>query len=112
MKEIVGVQINGELVKMGYSSMMAPTTLRETNRVFKMMRLVTREPEHEGDIFFFEFRCSKNGKEEWILLPEFGFINLDGPEELQEVYEKIQHLAQTTWDEFVDMLFLGYYWVD
>lgn len=111
MREIVGVQINGELIKMGYSSMMAPTSLRETNRVFKMMRLETREVEHEGDIFFFEYRCS-NGKEEWCLLPEFCFINLDGPAELQNVYEKIPHLGQISWDEFIELVFRAYYWTD
>ena len=104
MKETVLFEINGELVVIGYSSMMAPTAIREKNRVFKMLRLNSKIENLEYDVFFFE--CVNS---EWILLPEFGFINLDGPEELMERYRKLPHLKRTTWDEFVELVVGAYY---
>lgn len=109
MREVISFEVNGSPVVIGYSCMMAPTAFRETNRVFRMLRL-NADLGEEGSIFFFEFRCSKNGKEEWVLLPEFCFINHDGPTELIEVYEKIPHMGQTTWDEFIELVFRAYYW--
>ena len=106
MKEKVHIIINGSPILIGYASMMAPTAMREKNRIFKMLRLRSKIEEEEGDIFFFEYKNS-----DWFLLPEFGFINLDGPEELHEVYEQISHIGATTWDEFVEKVFRAYYWV-
>lgn len=83
----------------GYTSMMAPTASREANRVFKMLRLVPKDTTLEGDIFFFEF-----DKDEWVLLHEFGFINLEDPIELIELYSDIPHKKRISFDAFIDEL--------
>ncbi|MFA7272531.1 MAG: hypothetical protein WC044_01605 [Crocinitomicaceae bacterium] len=99
MKDKIIRPINGKDYLIGYTSMMAPTAHRETNRVFKMLRLVPKDSNLEGDIFFFEF-----DNDEWILLPDFGFVNLQDPHELIKLYSDISHKKRITFDAFINEL--------
>lgn len=99
MKEKIFRKIKGKDHFIGNTSMMAPTSNRESNRIFKMLRLVPNDSNLEGDIFFFEF-----DREEWVLLHEFGFINPLDPQGLLKIYNDIQYFKRITFEEFIDKL--------
>lgn len=109
MKEPVKVEMNGKSTLIGWSSMKYPSSSREVNRIFKMLRLNPRNLLMEGDVFFFEYRMSKSGIEEWVLLTEMCYLSLDS-EELMKAYECIPNQGQTTFDELVELIFHSYYW--
>ena len=109
MKEIVSIEINGKSVVIGYSSMMAPTSVNAQNNIFKMLQLHSLEPDQSGDIFFFEYRFH-DGKNQWVLLSDNGFINLEGPEKLIDLYMGMTESQNVTFEEFVEKVFRVYYW--
>lgn len=106
MKEKVTIQINGKEVLIGQTQMMATTSV---SRVFKMLQLHSLLPNQAGDVFFFEFKFH-NGRNQWVLLPEHGYINLEGPEELIDFYTCETEAQNITFDDFVEKVFRAYYW--
>ncbi len=98
MREIVEVQTSRGLKKIGHSSMMAPTRVKEKGKVFKMLRL-TSSQEQEGDIHFFE----KKG-DAWILVPEYSFVNLNENENLLELYQSLPRSQNIDFYIFIEFI--------
>lgn len=114
MREEVTIEINGEKVLIGYSSMYIPTNKREQEQdvVFKSLRLEPLEKDQEGDIFYFQNKKKfKYGKWEsdWYLIPEYGFISLESP--LIDFYMNASFGRDTTFDNFVECIFRQHYWI-
>lgn len=113
MKELVSVEINGEAIIIGYSSMFIPTNKREqeNNIVFKSLRLIPIKKDEEGDVFFFQSkrRFRKGGwKTDWFLIPEYGFMNVQSS--LLDFYAKNYYGKDTTFDDFVEAIWREHYW--
>jgi hypothetical protein len=97
MKEIIKVKTNGGLKTIGYTTMMAPTSLKEEGKVFKMLRLLSTG-EEEGDIHVFE--CIRN---EWYLRPDKSLINLNN-NELVNLYQFLPRTLPIEFETFIDLI--------
>lgn len=98
MKEKIEVKLNGASVTIGYASMMAPSNTREIGKVFKMLRLLSSE-ENEGDVHFFERKGDA-----WILVPEYSFVNLNGNENLLELYQNLPRRQNIDFYIFIELI--------
>ncbi len=94
MRELV----RSDKMLIGYSTMMAPTNKNESNKVYKMLRLLSTD-QCEGDIHFFE----KKGNT-WILVPDSSFINLNGNQELLDLYQNIPRNQNIDFYLFVELI--------
>jgi hypothetical protein len=97
MRELVKGGANGKMI-VGYTSMMAPTSDRENGKVFKMLRLLSSD-DQEGDIHFFE----KKGNA-WILVPGCSFVNLNGNQNLIELYQSMPRSRNIDFYLFVELI--------
>lgn len=98
MKEVIEIETVDGLKKIGYTSMMAPSNEKESNKVFKMLRLLSSD-EKEGDIHFFQ----RNG-EAWVLAPDYSFINLNGNQKLLELYQNLPRNRNIDFCTFIELI--------
>lgn len=115
MREDVTIEINGEKILIGYSSMYFPSNRREQEQslVFKSLRLEPIDKNQEGDIFYFQNKnMLKYGEweNEWYLLPEYCFLNTESP--LIDLYMSRKFSRKTTFDDMVDYIFRHHYWTN
>ncbi len=115
MREEVTIEINGEKILIGYSSMYFPANHREQEQglVFKSLRLEPIDKNQEGDIFYFQNKKKlKYGewKNDWYLLPEYCFLNTESP--LIDLYMSRKYSRKTTFDDMVEYVFRHHYWTN
>jgi hypothetical protein len=102
MKEITR-EINGTELLIGYSYMTYPNAIyKKPNKAYKMLRLVPKDEEIGGDIFFFKY-----DDDDWYLMPELSFLSIESPLELILFYQNISLTKPISFEEFVDMLAKG-----
>lgn len=103
MKEEVKLIVNLQEVIIGYTYMLYPTTRKYTNKVFKALEIRTLDNK-VGSLFFFE----RAGRD-WVLQADYGFLNLDGPIELIQMYQGLDTSELITWTAFKKLVFEYYF---
>ncbi len=88
---------NGTML-IGYSTMMAPTNEKESNKVYKMLRLLSSDNQ-EGDIHFFVRKGDA-----WVLAPDYSFINLNGNQKLLDLYQNLPRSQKIDFYLFVELI--------
>lgn len=98
MREIIEVETTQGIKKIGYSAMMAPSNMREIGKAFKMLRLLSTD-ENEGDIHFFERKGDA-----WIFVPDYSFINLNGNQNLVDLYQVLPRSQNIDFYIFIEFI--------
>lgn len=102
MKEIIkreNPETREEII-IGYSSMMAPSSLCSTGKVYRMLRVLNPDIKEEGDLHFFEMKENR-----WLLNQELSFINLDGNQNLIDTYMNLPRNEEIEFETFIRIIF-------